>query len=356
MRQQARDIPKLWFRLGRYLVLALVVAFATPVSADSRSDARNHYQAGVAAYGSGDYKSAIREFSAAQQLAPADLNNYNLALCYDKLGDPEPAIQYYRAYLDKVPNTDKRGEIEASISRLESAAKSIAAKKAEEARRLEEAKKVEEAKLAEEMKKIEEARRANEAMKAEEAAKRAEEAARAAPQNNPNGDGAAVGGIGGAGIGGSISGSGSTGTPGSGTLVTTGDAQLDRVQQIDINAIRDQRVGGAGSGIPDSRGGPAVAAGGAAAQPNANPNAGPPAGNAAHGGVTGLNSTVPEQPKAAPVYKKWWFWALVAVGAYVAYEVATTDSKSPNSRARELPLGPQSMPGGQAGGATLFRW
>ncbi|MGN6103953.1 MAG: hypothetical protein ACTHU0_02510, partial [Kofleriaceae bacterium] len=215
-----------------------------------------------------------------------------------------------------------------------------------------EEKKVEEARRAEEMRRAEEAKRTEEALKVEEAkkleeARRAEEAKRAAPQNDPNGDGAAVGG--------SVSGSGSTGTPGSGTLVTTGDAQLDRVQQIDINAIRDQRVGGSGSGIPDSRGGPAVAAGGAAGQPNANPNAGLPASNAAHGGVTGVNSAVPEQPKAAPVYKKWWFWALVAVGAYVAYEVATTDSKAPNSRARELPLGPQSMPGGQAG-ATLFRW
>ena len=74
-------------------------------------------------------RSAIREFSAAQQLAPADLNNYNLALCYDKLGDPEPAVQYYRAYLDKVPTTDKRAEIEASIARLDTAAKSAAAKK-----------------------------------------------------------------------------------------------------------------------------------------------------------------------------------------------------------------------------------
>ena len=65
-------------------------------------EARTHYQAGVKVYSSADYRSAIQEFSAAQQLVPADLNNYNLALCYDKLGDAEPAIQYYRAYLDKV--------------------------------------------------------------------------------------------------------------------------------------------------------------------------------------------------------------------------------------------------------------
>src|SRR5688572_1634149 len=134
----------------RYLVLFVALVFTTTtVIADSRSEARARYQAGVKAYSAGDYKVAIKEFSAAQELAPADLNNYNLALCYDKLGEPEPAIQYYRAFLDKQPNSDKRAEIEASVKRLEAAAKSAAAKKAarekeEEAKRLAEEKKAEE--------------------------------------------------------------------------------------------------------------------------------------------------------------------------------------------------------------------
>ena len=72
-------------------------------------------------YSSGDYQGAIHEFSAAQAIAPADLNNYNLALCYDKLGDCRDGIKFYRAYLDKVPNTDKRAEIEASVARLDAA-------------------------------------------------------------------------------------------------------------------------------------------------------------------------------------------------------------------------------------------
>lgn len=70
---------------------------------DPRLEARNHYQAGLKFYTGGDYKSAITEFTTAQQLAAADLNNYNLALCYDKLGDAPSAIQYYREYLNKVP-------------------------------------------------------------------------------------------------------------------------------------------------------------------------------------------------------------------------------------------------------------
>ncbi|HLL21089.1 MAG TPA: tetratricopeptide repeat protein, partial [Kofleriaceae bacterium] len=86
----------------RYLVLLLALVFSTAtVAADSRSEAKAHYQAGVKAYNGGDYRAAIKQFSSAQELFPADLNNYNLALCYDKLGEPEPAIQYYRAFLDK---------------------------------------------------------------------------------------------------------------------------------------------------------------------------------------------------------------------------------------------------------------
>nr|MDQ3368560.1 hypothetical protein [Myxococcota bacterium] len=230
----------------RHLVLLFALGLATgatgTVAADSRTEARSHYQAGVKFYSGGDYKSAIREFSAAQQLAPADLNNYNLALCYDKLGDPEPAIQYYRSYLDKVPTTDKRAEIEASIARLEAASKSVAAKKAAEAKKLEDARLAAEAKQAAEQARIDEARRA------EEAKRPIVEPPRPDDVRRP-GDG-------------TLTGVGSTGTPGNGTTVTTGDAQLDRVSGIDINQIRDQRVGGAASGIPaDPSAAPAAGAG-----------------------------------------------------------------------------------------------
>ncbi|HET9620076.1 MAG TPA: hypothetical protein VFP84_01830, partial [Kofleriaceae bacterium] len=115
-----------------------MLSLATLARADDRADARAHYQTAAKMYQTGDYRGAIREFSAAQQLVPADLNNYNLALCYDKLGDAEPAIQYYRAFLDKQPGTDKRAEIQASIDRLDAALKSASAKKADEQKRADE--------------------------------------------------------------------------------------------------------------------------------------------------------------------------------------------------------------------------
>jgi tetratricopeptide (TPR) repeat protein len=187
--------------------------------ADDRADARTHYQAGVKSYAAADYKTAIKEFGAAQQLAPADLNNYNHALCYDKLGEAEPAIQYYKEYLNKVPDAPKRSEIEASISRLDGALKSASTKKADEQKKADEAKKA-----------------ADDAKRAEDAKK-----APAAPPIDSKVDEPKP--IEGTGVG-------STGTPSTGLTVSTGDAQLDRVQGINIDAIRDQRVGGASSGMP----------------------------------------------------------------------------------------------------------
>jgi hypothetical protein len=141
-------------------------------------------------------------------------------------------------------------------------------------------------------------------------------------------------------------GAGSTGTPGSAVPASTGDAQLDRVQQIDVAAVRDQRTGSSGSGMVDPRG-PTPGAGpqvGAAPQPGA---AEPP--------PAGMDPTPDVQPKAKPVYTKWWFWAVVGVSAYVVYSIATEDSATSGTRARELPLGP--MPSAQgAGGLTLMRW
>ena len=312
-------------------VLALVLSFgvARVAHADDRADARTHYQAGTRAYAASDYKTAIREFAAAQQLVPADLNSYNLALCYDKLGEAEPAVQYYREYLNKVPNTDKRGEIEASVARLDAAAKSAAAKRAEEERRADDAKRAEDQRRADDARRLEDQRRADEARRLEES----------------RGTQAPVGGTLPPAAGPAMGGS---------APAPTGDPQLDRVQGIDINQIRGQRGGGG------------AAAGGLDMRTGAAPTTGAVPGPAvAQAGAPGPNgpavpNATPGQPAAeveTPVYKKWWFWAVVGVSLYVVYEVATANSSSsqtlarPNTslaHGRNAPAAPE--------GLTLLRW
>jgi hypothetical protein len=339
---------------SRLLLLLTLALFATGTRAwaDDRAEARIHYQAGVKAYASSNYKDAIKEFSAAQQLAPADLNNYNLALCYDKLGDAEPAIQYYRAFLDKQPNADKRAEIEAIISRLEAALKSAAAKKADEQRKADEAKKAEEAKIEEAARKADEEKKAEEKRKADEAARAGTIPSTTVPPGpgmggTPPGPGTGPGTQVPVGVG-------STGTPGTGQAVSTGDAQLDRVNAIDINAIRDQRLGGQASGLPaDNRVGPGGPVG-----PNG-PNGPAVAGqnpSGPNGSMASTNGQAPlgDKPKETPVYKKWWFWAVVAVSAYVVISIATESSNNPNGTGHEMWNKP--MPSAAPDGLTLWRF
>ena len=335
------------------IVLALFVAGGSVAFADARADAKIHYQAGVKAYGAADYRTAIKEFSAAQAAMPADLNNYNLALCYDKLGEAESAIQYYKEYLAKVPDTDKRAEIEASIQRLDAALQSVSQKKADEQRKADEAAKADAQRKADEQAKADAQRKADEAAKAGAGAGAGAGAAAGAGQGSA---------MGAAGV---VPGEGSTGVPSTGQTVSTGDAQLDRVSSIDINSIRDQRMGGAGSGMPDNRVGPGGGAG-----ENGKAGAGGAMGSAGGGGAgmqgtasSGNPNGAPMGPddkpvkKETPVYKKWWFWAVVAVSAYVVYSIAVDGSSSSgNTRARETL--PPMAPGldSSTAGPALFRF
>jgi hypothetical protein len=144
---------------------------------------------------------------------------------------------------------------------------------------------------------------------------------------------------------------GSTGTPGNGQMVSTGDAQLDRMQGIDIGAMRTQRLGAPTGGMPDPHGAAMPANAGAAgaasvgADGGANLGAGAPppngatAANGANPNAAPLGPNDKPVPVEQPVYKKWWFWAVVGVSAYVVYEIATQSSSPQTSaRGRELPL------------------
>lgn len=336
----------------RYLVLLLALGFAARAYADDRAEARARYQSGVKFYAAGDYRGAIREFSAAQQLAPADLNNYNLALCYDKLGDAEPAIQYYRAFLDRQPSTDKRPEIEASISRLEAAVRSAASKKAEEAKRAEDARRTESIRppsppLGPSPSPVGPASPGPDT----DGKLPDEDGVPAGPDaNGASGErkkpGPAVAGS----LGGSAS--GSSGTPSSGSPVSTGDSQLDRVNSINIDEIRGQRMGGASSGMVDPRS-QGIAQSGQPGQPGQQYGQSGQSGQPPIGPQASTGSELPppggDQPKKeGPVYKKWWFWGIMAASVYVGYRLLSDTGSNDSVSSRIAPPAPS--------GATLLSW
>lgn len=329
-------------------VLAVGVIRSAPVSAqgDARATAQRHYQAGQKAYAAGDYRAAIREFASAEQLVPSGFNDYNLGLCYDKLGEADPAVRYYRSYLDRVADAKNRSAVEASIARLEAAMASAQAK-AEEQRRAEEARKAAEKAAAEKAaaEKAAAEKAAAEKAAAEKAA--AEKAAAEKAAAEAEADGIASGEVqpelpdlpdratppG-----------GSQGAPSTkGAPMATGNPQLDRAAAIDLDAIRGERAPLLGLAAPQPAGaGAATPAGGAGA-------ATPAGGAGGSAGATGAPALADKgKSTETPVYKKWWFWVVVGVGAYAVYNIATQDETSTTRRGLESPPA--------TGGATLWSW
>jgi tetratricopeptide (TPR) repeat protein len=324
------------------LTVALVFGALAPLGAvasrdamadeDPRVTARNHYQAGQKAYAAGDYRLAIREFASAEQLVPSGFNDYNLGLCYDKLGEADPAVRYYRSYLDRVKDAKNRAAVEASVARLELAMSSAQTK---------EQQRLEAERRAEQVRQAEAARAEQERMAAEAAAKAkadaetkaaAEAEAKRQAEAGKDEVGDAGGVAGGAGEVGAAGGAAGT----TGAAAPTGNPQLDRVNGIDLAAIRAQRAPLLGNGVGAS------AQGGKGAQ-------------AANDPADSRGAVRSSSASETPIYKKWWFWTIVGVGALVVINAATEEDSSPRS-GRGLVLDQVGTSNTSSGGATLLRW
>jgi tetratricopeptide (TPR) repeat protein len=105
-------------------LLAAVAVFLAPVAVraqptDTVTEARQRFQTGKQLFDAGDYRGAIREFEAANRLAPAPLLLFNIGLAYERLGEAAPALQHFKAYLEQQPNASNRSLVEIKIARLE---------------------------------------------------------------------------------------------------------------------------------------------------------------------------------------------------------------------------------------------
>jgi tetratricopeptide (TPR) repeat protein len=252
--------------------LAIVSVSARPAAADGRADAKVHYQKGKSLFDAKSYVDAIVEFKLADQLAPSGVNDYNIALAYDALGDYSQATTYYQSYLTRTPNASNKAEIEARIKGIST--------------------------------KLADAEAEKQRIADEEARKR-----QPPPDDYPPPD------------------------DGGGTTTSTGDPELDRVNAVDVDQVRDQR---AQMGFVASAGG-----GGPAAPPPNNGGAPPPV----------------EQPKKSkPIYKQWWFWVVAGVSAYVLISILASDSSSSTAQGLvvERPIAPMPDGFGSSGGASLF--
>jgi len=255
------SIARLFLALAVIAAMLVAPLSIAPAFAGPMDEAREHYQKGNQLYQSGDYQGAIREFAEADRLAPSPILGFNIALCHDRMGNTDEAIRRYREYLKAVPKADNRAAVEASIQRLEAARVATNGKSTS-----------------------------------------------SDAEAEPGPDPAAT------------EEGGTAEAPQAGAAYTGSDPGLKRVAAIDVAAIRARYRGGAKSEGDDAGQGQSAAAGPVASEDQADvpPPAGPPVNEAPVNGA-------PAPAKATPIYKKWWFWVVLGVGAIVIVNLAVSD-------------------------------
>ncbi len=88
------------------------------LSAEQRGELERELERARVAYESGDFATARDAFERVYALFPSADVLYKLALCYERLGEFERAVQSYRDYLVKVPDDPERPRIEGVIRTL----------------------------------------------------------------------------------------------------------------------------------------------------------------------------------------------------------------------------------------------
>lgn len=104
-------------------VLAAALAAAGPRVARAEESAAARaatiHREGIELYQAGDYAGAAERFLRAQELAPAPSNLFNLARCYEQLGDVERAIEVLEVYVaDPALEPERRARGQQELARL----------------------------------------------------------------------------------------------------------------------------------------------------------------------------------------------------------------------------------------------
>jgi tetratricopeptide (TPR) repeat protein len=104
------------------IALMLLASPARAAPADTKAEARRHFDAGVAYAERGSYQAALVEFTRAYQLSPSYAVLYNIGKAQEALGQPVEAVAAFERYLAEggpaVP-ADRRAKVAAQIKELE---------------------------------------------------------------------------------------------------------------------------------------------------------------------------------------------------------------------------------------------
>lgn len=117
---------------------------AQPDPLDAEQRGRAAFQRGAAAYDAGSYEDALVSFSEAYELTERPALLYNVALAQDRLRMDAAALRTFNLYLEAVPDTSHRQQVQSRIDALTLAENRRAAELAalEQARQDEEARRL----------------------------------------------------------------------------------------------------------------------------------------------------------------------------------------------------------------------
>src|SRR5688572_25093243 len=111
-------------RLVPFLALLLVLAsFSGPSLAEadaSKTEARRHFQMGLALVTKGDFLSAVDAFESAYETSPHYAVLYNLGQAYAALGRSDQALRTFERFLEdggESIDPSRRGQVQSIIAR-----------------------------------------------------------------------------------------------------------------------------------------------------------------------------------------------------------------------------------------------
>jgi hypothetical protein len=102
------------------VVLTPALAHAAPAAApDEATRARDLFQAAQKLYKANKFAEAIAKFEEALAAKPHPVIHFNLARCYEQLGEPAKALRSYRDYLRLSPDAKDKDQVTATMGTLE---------------------------------------------------------------------------------------------------------------------------------------------------------------------------------------------------------------------------------------------
>lgn len=94
---------------------------ARPGSVSPDVEARSEFEAGAIVFAEGGFAEALAHFERSYELSGRPELLYNIAICHDRLRHDRLAVQNYDAFLEALPETERRAEVEARLPALREA-------------------------------------------------------------------------------------------------------------------------------------------------------------------------------------------------------------------------------------------